>query len=101
MRGEDQSLDGGSDENAEAERTFTVPLLGLFVPNPPTRSGLLPAPPEPFAYSPGSGGQNQGRTRYHGKKGGPTGVCGSVFGGDKSRPQPASEEEPADRGIQG
>ena len=49
---------------------FTVPLLIRFRLNPPTSSVLLPAPPEPFAYSPGSGGRNQGRTGYHGKKGG-------------------------------
>jgi len=52
--GEEQSLWGGMDEEGEAGRTFPVPLLLLFRPKPPTSHFLLPAPPEPFAYSPRS-----------------------------------------------
>jgi len=76
VRGEEQNLWGDSDEKAEAGRTFTVPLLVLFRPNLPTSSVLLPAPPEPFAYSPASGRRNQGRTGYHGKKRGGEGCVG-------------------------
>jgi len=68
--GEEQSLREGSDEKAEAGRTFTVPLLVLFRPNPTTSSLLLAAPPKPFAYSPRSGGRNLGKIGYHEKKGG-------------------------------
>jgi len=74
--GEEQILWRGSDEKAEAGIMFTVPLRVLFCPKPPTSSVLLPAQPEPFAYSPRSGARNQGRTGYHGKKGGGHGCVG-------------------------
>jgi len=58
VRVEEQNLWGGSNKKAKAGRTFPVPLLILFRLNPSTRSVRLPAPPEPFAYSPGSGGHS-------------------------------------------
>jgi len=67
---------GGLDEKELGEGLGTFPLLLLFHPNPPKRSILFPAPPEPFAYSPAFGGGNQGRTGYHGRKGGTQGCVG-------------------------
>jgi len=85
--GEERSFWGGSDEKAEAWGTFTFPLLVLFCPNPPTSSVRLTQPPEPFAYSPGSGGRNQGTTGYHGEKGGGQGCvdegCEDISPGHK------------------
>jgi len=94
VRGEEQSLWRASDEKAGAGRRFTVPLLVLFRPNPTTSSVLLPALPEPFAYSPGSGGQTPGRTGYHGKKGGGQGRVGE--GCDKISP---GHKAPAKRSL--
>jgi len=56
VRGDEPSWWVGSDEKGEWRRTFPVPLVVLFRPNPPTSSVLLPAPPEPFVYAPRSSG---------------------------------------------
>jgi len=77
--GEAQSLWGGSDEKGLGEGLGTFSHFSLFCPNPPTSSVLLLTPPEPFAYSPGSGGQNHSKTRYHGKKGGGQGCVGESW----------------------
>jgi len=68
--GKEQSLWGGSDKKGLGEELGTSSPLLLFRLNPSRRSILLPALPEPFAYSPRFGRRNQGRTGYHGKKGG-------------------------------
>jgi len=47
---------GGPDEKEEAGRIFPVPPLVLFLTNSPTSCAFDPAPPGPFAYSPGFGG---------------------------------------------
>jgi len=76
-------------------RTFIVSLLVLFRPNPPTSSVLLPAPREPFAYSAGSGGRNQGRPGYHGKNCGGQGYVGE--GWEEISP---GHKAPAKRSLQ-
>jgi len=52
VRGEEQSMWGGSDGKAEAGRRSLIPLLVLFRQNPPTSCVLLPTTLDPFAYSP-------------------------------------------------
>ena len=74
--GEEHSLWGGSDEKGLGEGLGTFSLLLLCHLNPPTCSVLHPGPPEPFAYSPGSGKQNQGRTWDPAKKSGGQGCVG-------------------------
>jgi len=93
--GEEQNLWGGSDEKGEVGRTLTVPLLVLFRPNPSTSSVLLPAPPELFAYFPGSGRRNQGKTGYNGKKGG-----GQVCVGEGWEEISPGHKAPAKRSLQ-
>ena len=56
VHGEEQSSWGGSDEKGLGEGLLTFSTLLLFRPNLSTSSVLHPAPPEPFAYSPRSGG---------------------------------------------
>ena len=56
VRGETPSFWGGPDEKEEAGRIFPVPPLVLFLTNSPTSCAFDPAPPGPFAYSPGFGG---------------------------------------------
>ena len=66
VRGEEKSFWGVSDEKGLGEGLGTFSPLLLFHPHPPTSCVLLPLPPEPLAYSPGSGGGNRVRTGYHG-----------------------------------
>ena len=107
VRGEQQTLWGGFRRKRRSGENVPSPSPSPFSSKPIPSSLLLPAPPEPFAYSPRSGRPNQGRTGYHGKKGVSgeegwwIGVCGRGLGVDKSWPQGACEAEPADRGIQG
>ena len=76
VQGKEQSLWVGSDKKAEVRRRFTVLLLVFFRPNPTSSSVHLPVPTEPFAYCPGSGRRNQGRTEYQRNKGDGQGCVG-------------------------
>jgi len=89
VQGEEQSLWGGLDEKRLGEGLGTFSPLLLLCLNPPTSCILLPTPPEPFEYFPGSRGRNLGRMGYRCKNAWRTGVCGREGGVDKSQPQGA------------
>jgi len=86
---------GGFRRKTRSVENVHVPLLALFCPNPPTSSVFLPTPPAPFAYSPRSGGRNQPRTGYHGKKSGGQGFLGE--GWEEISP---GHKAPAKRSLQ-
>ena len=61
---------GGFGRISKSGENVHSPSPSASSSEPPNKFSFSPCTPEPFAYSPGSGGRNQGRTGYHGKKGG-------------------------------
>ena len=79
----------------------TVPLVVLFLPNPPHKVCSSPRTPRTLSLFTGIRRTKSAHNAVSWEEGWRTGVCVTGLGVDKSRTQGGREVEPADRGIQG